>query len=404
MSTSSQPPLVDMAYHPNVETGRARILHLLQRDGTPVFLCERDNLADRYRALDQSLETHWGKHIIAYSFKTNYLVAKLRILQELGAWAEVVSGREYQLARQLKFPGPSIVFNGPLKPDDSLRTAIADGALISINDHDELDRLIAITSDRTTPIDIGIRISSTLPCLGHSRFGFSLENTEASSAVDRIRNSAGLNLVCLHTHLYGDTDDPEIYRVAARRLGVFAQSEIRNYQRTLKFIDMGGGYPAHSPKPRSRSTWDPQPIDVYIRHITEGLLPFFPDRDSSPTLIVEPGRYLTCDGIILVTRVVHVKWRDERQTVNCDGSISMVPLTHYCPQVIQAFTPDLTRRVDDGAPTVIQGSTCRENDLLYEGPFPRVQPGDYLVHFAAGAYNSSLSPDFIFASPEMAVF
>ena len=183
MSTSSQPPLVDMAYHPNVETGRARILHLLQRDGTPVFLCERDNLADRYRALDQSLETHWGKHIIAYSFKTNYLVAKLRILQELGAWAEVVSGREYQLARQLKFPGPSIVFNGPLKPDDSLRTAIADGALISINDHDELDRLIAITSDRTTPIDIGIRISSTLPCLGHSRFGFSLENTEASSAV-----------------------------------------------------------------------------------------------------------------------------------------------------------------------------------------------------------------------------
>lgn len=404
MNTVIQPPLVDMACYPDVEMHRAKIRQLLQHDGTPVFICERDNLVDRYQALKQSLETRWGKHVIGYSFKTNYQVARSRILQDMGAWAEVVSAREYQMARQLEYPGSSIIFNGPLKPDDSLRAAIADGALININDHDELGRFIEITSDESTRVDVGIRISSTLPRLGHSRFGFSLENDEASSAVERIRNSTGLNLVSLHSHLYGDTDDPEIYRVAARRLGEFAKSHIRDYRRALKFVDIGGGYPAHGPKPRSRSAWDPRPIDVYIKHATESLRPFFPDREACPALVVEPGRYLTCDGIILVTRVVHVKPRDEKQMVNCDGSISMVPLTHYCPQVIQAFTPDLVRRAGEEISTVIQGSTCRENDLLYEGQFPRVQPGDYLVHFAAGAYNSNLSPDFIFKSPEMAVY
>ena len=128
---------------------------------------------------------------------------------------------------------------------------------------------------------------------------------------------------------------------------------------------------------------------------------YFPDRLRHPTLIVEPGRYLTCDGIILVTRVIHVKQHDGRQVINCDGSISMVPLTHYIPQIIRAYTDDIQQRTGHEIPTIIYGSTCRENDILYEGPFAEARPGDYLVHYAAGAYNANLSPNFIFETPGM---
>ncbi len=341
---------------------------------------------------------------MGYSFKTNYLVAKCGIFRECGAWAEVVSGREYQLARELAYPGPSIIFNGPHKTADDLRTAILDGALVNLNDHDELDRIIQMTSDATAPLDIGLRLSSTLPKLGHSRFGFSLENGEATEAIGKIHRSPNLNLTALHTHLYGDTDEAEIYGLAASRLGEFAKQHIPDYQDTLKFIDMGGGFPAHGPKPKSRQTWNPQPIEIYIRTIAEALRAFFSVTERQPTLIVEPGRYLTCDGIMLVTRVVHVKERDGKQTVNCDGSISMVPLTHYCPQVIRVYTPELRERVGDETSTIIHGSTCRENDILYDGMFPPTKAGDYLIHFAAGAYNSSLSPDFIFAAPSLELF
>jgi diaminopimelate decarboxylase len=167
---------------------------------------------------------------------------------------------------------------------------------------------------------------------------------------------------------------------------------------------MGGGFPAHGPQPKSRQTWNPEPIDVYIRTITEALRPFFPMAGQQPTLVVEPGRYLTCDGILLVTRVVHVKNRDGKQIVNCDGSISMVPLTHYSPQLIRVYSQELEERADGETPTILYGSTCRENDILYDGLFPATETGDYLVHFAAGAYNSSLSPDFIFPSPSMELF
>jgi diaminopimelate decarboxylase len=143
---------------------------------------------------------------------------------------------------------------------------------------------------------------------------------------------------------------------------------------------------------------------VYIRQITGSLREYFRHENRQPKLIVEPGRYLTCDGILFVTRVIHVKARDGKQIVNCNGSISMMPLTHYCPQCICLYTRDLVQRVGGERPTVIHGATCREDDLLYEGLFPIAETGDYLVHVAAGAYNSSLSPDFIFESPGMTFF
>jgi diaminopimelate decarboxylase len=397
-------PVNGMLHYPDIAAHRVAIGQVLQRRGTPIFLGERANLVDRYRTLQRGLQARWPRHIIGYSFKTNYLVARCGVLQELGAWAEVVSQREYCWARELGYAGQSIIFNGPWKPDEALRTAIADGALVNINDHDELDRILRLAALRDAPLDVGLRVSSTLPRLGHSRFGFSLENAEAAEAVDKLARAPRANLVALHTHLYGDTDDPELYALAAQRLGEFARTTIADYERRLKFVDLGGGFPAHAPKPKSRTTWNPRPIDEYLQAICAALAPFFPRPEARPTLIVEPGRYLTSDAIMLVTRVVHVKRRDGRQLVNCDGSISMVPLTHYCPQVIRAYTPALEPRETNEVPTVIQGSTCRENDLLYEGTFPRLERGDYLVHFAAGAYNSSLSPDFIFAAPGMELF
>lgn len=404
MNSSNEAANPNWEYYPNIEQKRSALLAALARTGTPIYLGERENLIERYQTLTQSLEAHWGQHVVGYSFKTNYLVAKCGILQECGALAEVVSGHEYRLARELQFPGSSIIFNGPHKTDEDLRTAIADGALVNVNDHDELDRIIRISSAAGSPIDMGLRISSTLPKLGHSRFGFSLENGEATAALDRIRSSAELNLVSLHTHLYGDTDDETIYGMAAGRVGQFAQQHIPDYQETLKFIDMGGGFPAHGPQPKSRQIWNPQPIDVYIRTITSALRPFFSAASQQPRLVVEPGRYLTCDGIVLVTRVLHVKARNGKQIVNCDGSISMVPLTHYCPQIIGVYTPELTQRTGGDTSTIIHGSTCRENDILYDGTFPETRPGDYLMHFAAGAYNSNLSPDFIFPAPALEMF
>lgn len=401
MNNPDRPATFDLTYYPDIIHRRSAVQEILARTGTPIFICDRNILSARFRTLDQCLGEMWQQHVIGYSFKTNYQVARSGILRQEGAWAEVVSGREYRLALELGYPGRSIIFNGPYKNDDDLMLALDQGSIVNINDHDELDRLIALASSADKRVEIGLRLGGTLPRLGHSRFGFSMENGEALSALEKIRRDPNISLVGLHTHLYGDTDDADMYRLAAERLGEFAKQHVDEYPDKLRYIDLGGGYPSHTPKPKSRQTWNPREIDVYIRAITDVLRVYFPDEQKQPVLIVEPGRYLTNDCAILVSRVVHVKQREGKQIVNCDGSMSMVPLTHYIPQIIHAYTDDIQQRSGDEMDTVIHGSTCRENDILYSGPFVETRPGDYLVHYAVGAYNFNLSPNFIFDVPGM---
>lgn len=402
MATMKEPG-VDFRYYPDIADRRDAVIEVLQRRKTPVFICERENLVSRFRELDQSLRRHWSHHAIAYSLKTNYLVAQSGIFRELGGWAEVVSGREYRQAREWGYPGRHIVFNGPHKTDEELERAFAEEATVHVNDPDELQRILSLAQRNGKPIEVGLRLAAELPQWGQSRFGFSLENGEAAVASQSIAESSRVRLVGLHMHLYADTDDPELYRAAARRMGDFIHHRLEPHRAQLKWIDLGGGFPAHGPKPYSRFRWDPQPIDVYIAAAAEALRSYFPGDERQPVLIVEPGRFLTADGIIFVSRVVHVRHREGRQHVTCDGSVSMMPLTHYCPQLIRAYDPQLRERTTARVATTLYGSSCRENDILYKGEFPQVAAEDYLIHFAAGAYNSSLSPDFIFEPPGMAV-
>jgi len=348
----------------------------------------------------------WGPCAVAYSFKTNYQVARLPLLQDLGVLAEAVSEREYAMARELGYEGPQIVFNGPYKSDEALRRALLDGATLHVHGGAELDRLTRIATSLGGPFDVGMRVAASLPYFGHSRFGFSLDDGEAEAAARRILACPALELTGLHFHGLGDTTDPQCYRLAARKVAAFAQKSIPRYRSALRTIDLGGGFPAHGARPHNRApeSWDPRPIAEYIDAITEELEPAFPG-ESRPKLILEPGRYLVNDAILLVSKVTDLprSRRDERQVVLSDASITMVPLTHYTPQIIRAWSPELEPREGEQRESVLYGASCREDDVLQEGPFPSVQIGDFLVYYAVGAYNANLGPDFIFESPPLVV-
>lgn len=390
------------AGHERLLVGRRKgaIQELLKRHSTPVFVADKDVLIERFAALQAALDAHWPKHVIAYSFKTNYLVAESRVFQEQGAWAEVVSGWEYQLAKTLGFAGDRIIFNGPWKTDGELRQALEDGALLHVNDQDELSRLVDLTTSSRKMHPIGLRVSTTLPGFGHSRFGFSMDSDEATVAISTIREAENLCLAGLHAHLHGDTDDPACYRLACRKMVALLAERVPDFRSTIQYLDLGGGFPANTPKPFSRETWKPRPIDEYIAAIVGELVDAFPGK-RRPTLIVEPGRYLVNDGIDFLSRVVSVRDSEATQVITSNGSLSMIPLTHYRPQIISALSSDFVECSGSQKRTIIHGASCRENDILFEGMFPAVEVGDYLVHRGVGAYNSSLGPDFIFESPPL---
>ena len=91
-----------------------------------MFGLDRAAVEARHAELDAALRAHWPVSVVAYSCKTNYEVG--RLCPAVRRWAEVVSVREYAMARAWGVPGHQIVFNGPhktaaglVRPGDAVR-------------------------------------------------------------------------------------------------------------------------------------------------------------------------------------------------------------------------------------------------------------------------------------------
>ena len=261
-----------------------------------------------------------------------------------------------------------------------------------------MTRLINIARAGKTVYEVGIRLSTRLNQFGHSRFGFSIENGEADSAVQRLAEAKNLHLTACHTHIHGDADDPDIYRESARKFCTYIRERIPNYADTIASLNLGGGFPAHAPRPRSREHWNPRQIDTYVAALIDEVESCVPET-FLPALILEPGRYLVVDSTLFVSQVVGRREAAGQQLLTSNGTISMVPMTHYCPQIIRAYSPQLVLRGGEEVATTIYGASCRENDILYQGDYPLVKNGDWLIHYAAGGYNANFTAEFIFEKP-----
>ncbi|HEY8175232.1 MAG TPA: hypothetical protein VIF32_06055, partial [Gemmatimonadaceae bacterium] len=108
--------------------------------GTPVYIYSAATIRDRYEKVDAMLSD--VPHRVHYTLKANSNRSILRLLRDLGAGAEVVSGGELQRALRAGFTGDEIIFGGVGKTDDELREAIASRvSLINAESEAEVRRI-----------------------------------------------------------------------------------------------------------------------------------------------------------------------------------------------------------------------------------------------------------------------
>lgn len=370
---------------PKIAKNRHYLLDLLDKKSTPFFTADKSILLKRYRSFPPSFT-------IAYSFKTNYNVAKTKIFLKLGSWAEVVSGREYRLAIKLGYPPPRIIFNGPFKKDSEIRLAVKNKSLLHLDNPNQLDQLISLQLPPNS--NIGLRLNLRLPHLNPSRFGFSLENHEARSAISTLIQHR-LPPQSLHLHLGTDISNPRLYSLASQKVVKLVNQLKTDFNIRLKYLDFGGGFPSHGLPPLHSHRWHYHPIKDYFQAITTPL----GSLSATPSLILEPGRFLVDDAVIFITKVISQKTNRRHQTLTTDSTINMLPLLWYRPPIIKSFSPQLLSQSKPSVSTTIYGASCQESDILFRGRLPPTNLNDYLIFFCTGAYNQNLTPDFIFNQP-----
>lgn len=393
---------------------------LVAEFGSPLFVFSEHALRNKARHAREAFKRRYPKTSFAWSFKTNNLNSICSILRQEGWIAEVVSDFEYEKARQLGFAGSEIIFNGPYKPRHILERAIDEGALLHIDNWDELSLIEELTKDRKQPLDVGIRVwldAGIRPVW--SKFGFALANGEAERAATRIVKNPNLRLHTLHTHIGTYILAPEAYRTATQKLLALRDAIHERHHHQIECLDLGGGFPSNSllhgmAGPAEQVV---PPIEAYADAITE-VLNRLPEK-KRPLLRLESGRHIVDEAGYLLTSIVAVKGM-HRSRVEAES----LSARDYKEQLVLGEDPKVSYVADAGinllytaawyrfdvrpsrlvaaapVPSRIYGSLCMAIDVIREQvDLPPLELGDVLSVHPVGAYNVSQSMQFISYRP-----
>src|SRR5829696_5383224 len=143
-------------------SGFARVDGALERIatevGTPTYVYSGAMIRDRYTRLDTAVSEL--PHRIHYTLKANSNAGILRILRELGAGVDVVSGGELYRALRAGFRGEDIVFGGVGKTERELREALlAEVSLINVESEAEVRAIDRIAGDVGRIARVGLRVN-----------------------------------------------------------------------------------------------------------------------------------------------------------------------------------------------------------------------------------------------------
>ena len=117
-------------------------------------------------------------------------------MSSLGAYAEVVSRLEYDLALKIGVEPAKIIFNGPFKTYEDIALALDGDSIINLDSFYEISKVKKyLVENPERKVKVGLRVSFDLTVNGknplqngfkQSRFGFCVENGSFDNAINEL--------------------------------------------------------------------------------------------------------------------------------------------------------------------------------------------------------------------------
>ena len=379
--------------------GQAR--HLRDQFASPAYLMDVDGLLSRFDEFQSQASAAYPNNRVAVSYKTNPTRALLEQLHKRGAYAEVVSADELEIAISLNVPANKIIFNGPNKSERAIAQAIEGGSTIHCDHFDEIEKIDSIARALDRDAKIGLRLF--IPGDDSwERFGFRAEiedpNCEAVSAARTISQSKRLILCGYHAHLGTNIRNLMVFEKFSRKLAQFVEYQVEAWQLKLEWIDVGGGLAGIAPLvSENRFTAHPLPsIEDYVRAVVNPLLPIL-DRYGQPRLYFEPGRTLFNAFGGLLTSVLGRRppIGKEDGCLVLDAGITSLALAHKYNHLVHACVDKTEQQT-----VRLLGPTCMDWDVVSRPmQLPQLSRDDLVILYGTGCYSMALGSAFTHFRP-----
>lgn len=363
--------------------------------GTPFYFVYPERFVNNLQSFRKAFTDIYPNFILSYSFKTNYTSVLLQKAKEISCFAETVSSMEYNLAVQKGFATDKIIFNGPIKSFEDIKTALINKSIVQLDSEYEITHVLKLQKENPgQEIKIGLRINMEVGSgsialqggLRQSRFGFT---TSMLEKVIPLLKEANIKIISLHGHTSSSDRIVDNYRhIANRLMEIRAKFDLND----IRYINVGGGFFGAAPEGIDVSK-KPKYTD-YAKGICETLLADKWFSERKPYIVIEPGASVVSNVFELVTKIHQHKNIQGQNFVFADASYFQVrpfltkmnlPFTEY------SDNPEQPEIITD-----VVGATCMEVDKIAEGvSLKHYSHGDYLLFRAVGAYRQNLSPLFI---------
>ena len=355
---------------------------------TPFYCYSANALKNNFNALKNAFKEINPK--ICYATKSNSNLSILNLLQKEGAGADVVSVGELKKSLIAGIMPHDIVFSGVGKTSDEIEFAIINKIFqINAESTSELNTINKIAQKLGTLQQVGIRINPDVTGKTHENIStggigdkFGIPFSEVKDLFLNNEHFENIDISGIAFHIGSQIHDIEPFKKVFQKTGELIK-EINKNKQIIKVLDIGGGFGVDYENNQKEF-----PIEEYAELVKNSF------DTKNLTVVIEPGRSISWDTGILVTKVLYIKKHGEKKFIitDCGMNDLMRPALY---DGYHKILPLAETKNTEKISTDIVGPICESTDRLFSSnEFYDVKEGDLLAILNSGAYGSSMSSNY----------
>lgn len=363
------------------------VSQLAQQFGTPLYIYSRATLERHWHAFDDALAGH--PHLICFAVKSNPNLALLNLLAKLGSGFDIVSQGELERVLAAGGDPKKVVFSGVAKSHTEITRALEVGIrCFNVESEAELLRINQIAQQLNQQAPISLRVNPDVDAKTHPYISTGLKKNKFGVSVKRARevyrlakSLSNIEIIGMDCHIGSQLTEIQPFLDSADRLLILLE-QLREDGIHLHHLDLGGGLGV-----RYSDENPPHPTEY-----ASALLAKFKNYPELE-IILEPGRAISANAGILVTKVEYLKSNEDFNFAIVDTGMNDMIRPALYQAYMEIIEVDRTLSRETRTYDVV-GPICETSDFLGKGRQLAIAEGDLLAQRSAGAYGASMASNY----------